>query len=233
MGMFDLTATAGVKEAGKVLSAGIHNAKFKGVKFNTITSQNNGNTYNTMSLILDIEDYGEFTHNFFEPTSGERTESQFGQNPSPVEHFMVAVREITDAIDPNIGKAVDENNVVVKGKKVNIKNLDFKQLVTLVSILTEPYIGTEVEVKLIPGSNGFNQIPGFPARITKQGVLGIATRFIGHDLVLNQSEQRKIDAAANAKPTNMETVEVASTEGLAEALGLDTDNKEGDTDLPF
>ena len=45
MGMFDLTTTAGVKEAGKALSAGIHNAKFNGVTFNTITSQNNGNTY--------------------------------------------------------------------------------------------------------------------------------------------------------------------------------------------
>ncbi len=42
MGMFDLTATAGVKEAGKVLGAGIHNAKFKGVKYNSIVSQNNG-----------------------------------------------------------------------------------------------------------------------------------------------------------------------------------------------
>ena len=232
MGMFDLTTTAGVKEAGKALSAGIHNAKFNGVKFNTITSQNNGNTYNTMQLILDIENYGEFTHNFFEPTSGERTESQFGPNPSPAEHFMVAVREILDALDLSLGKAIDTDTVEVKGKHVNIKNLDFKQLVKLIEILTTPYIGTEVEIKLIPGSNGFNQIPGFPARISKTGALGISTRFIGHDLVLNQSEQKKVDAAANARPTNMRQAETGNVEGLAEALGIEED-KDDESDLPF
>lgn len=59
MGMFDLTATAGVKEAGKVLSAGIHNGKFKGVLYNNITSQNNGQTYNTMALTVDVDGYGD------------------------------------------------------------------------------------------------------------------------------------------------------------------------------
>lgn len=230
MGMFDLTATAGVKEAGKVLSAGIHNAKFMGVSLNTITSQNNGQTYNTMQLALDVEDYGEFTHNFFEPTSSERTQSQFGENPSQVEHFLVAVRQILDALDPEIGKSIDEKRVEVNGKKVNVDNLSFEKLVKLVAFLTDPYKGTEVEIKLIPGNNGFNQIPGFPARISKIGALGISTRFIGHNLVLNQSEQKKVEAAANATPTNMRQTESGSVEGLAEALDL---NDDPDSDLPF
>lgn len=232
MGMFDLTATAGVKEAGKVLSAGIHNAKFEGISFNQITSQNNGNTYNTMQLKLDVEGYGEFTHNFFEPTSAERTQSQFGENPSQVEHFMVAIRQIVDALDPEIGKAIDTDNVTVKGKHVNIKNLDFKQLVTLIGILTESHKGDELEVKLVPQNNGFNSIPGFPARISKTGQLGIATRFIGHDLVLNQSEQRKIDAANNAQPTNMRQQSTGNVDGLAEALGIETTDSDTN-DLPF
>jgi len=232
MGMFDLTATAGVKEAGKVLSAGIHNAKFEGISFNQITSQNNGNTYNTMQLKLDVEGYGEFTHNFFEPTSAERTQSQFGENPSQVEHFMVAIRQIVDALDPEIGKAIDADNVTVKGKHVNIKNLDFKQLVTLIGILTESHKGDELEVKLVPQNNGFNSIPGFPARISKTGQLGIATRFIGHDLVLNQSEQRKIDAANNAQPTNMRQQSTGNVDGLAEALGIETTDSDTN-DLPF
>lgn len=230
MGMFDLTATAGVKEAGKLLSAGIHNAKFISVKYNTIVSQNNGNTYNTMQLTLDIDGYGEFNQNFFEPTSAERSQGTYGENPSQVEHFMVTVRQILDALDPEIGKKIDSDQVEVKGKHVNIKNLDFKQLVTLVGILSEPYSGKEVEIKLVPGNNGFNQIPGFPARINRQGVLGISTRFIGHDLVLNQSEQKKIDAANNAQPTNMRQAETGSVEGLADALGLKDDPE---SDLPF
>jgi len=188
-----------------------------------------------MQLSLDIENYGEFNHNFFEPTSNERTESQFGQNPSQVEHFMVAVREILDALNPEIGKSIDTDTVEVKGKHVNIKNLNFNQFIKLLEILTEPYIGTELQVKLIPQSNGFNAIPGFPARVTKTGVLGIATRFIGHDLVLNQSEQKKIDAANNARPTNMKQVETGSVEGLAEALGIEDSPESGDSesDLPF
>lgn len=230
MGMFDLTATSGVKEAGKALSAGIHNAKFVAVKNSSVTSQKDGSTYNTMQLILDIDGYGEFSSNFFEPRSNERTQSQFGENPSPVEHFLVAVRQILDALDPALGQAIDDENVVVKGKKVNIKNLDFNQLIKLIGLMTEPYVGTEVEVKLIPQNNGFAAIPGFPARINRQGVLGIATRFIGHNLVLNQSEQKKIDAANNAQPTNMRQQESGSVDGLADALGIDLSN---DSDLPF
>ena len=232
MEMFDLTTTSNIKESGKVIGAGIHTAKFVAVKYNTFTSQNNGNTYNTMQLVLDIDGYGEHTSSFFEPTSAERTQSQFGENPSPVEHFMVAVRQIVDALDPAIGKAIDENNVVVKEKKVNVKNLNFSQLVKLIGLLTEPYAGTEVEVKLIPQSNGFNAIPGFPARITRQGTLGISTRFIGHNLVLNQSEQRKIDSANTAQPTNMRQQESGSVDGLADVLGIDLD-EEKSSDLPF
>lgn len=147
-----------------------------------------------------------------------------------MEHFLIAVRQILDAVDPKLGKDIDEKNVVVNGKKVNTDNLNFEQLVKLVGLLTAPYAGMELEVKLVPQSNGFAAIPGFPARINRTGALGIATRFIGHDLVLNQSEQRKVDAAKNARPTNMNQSTAGSVEGLADALGIDDSD---DSDLPF
>ena len=125
---------------------------------------------------------------------------------------------------------IDNDDVKVNGKKVNLKNLNFDQLVKLIGILTKPYAGTEIEVKLVPQSNGFAAIPGFPAKISRTGALSIATRFIGHDLVMNQSEQKKIDAAKNAQPTNMAQTGTGSTEGLAENLGIDTTDT---TDLPF
>ena len=90
MGMFDLSATTGVKESGKFLQAGIHNAKFVSVELGEVHSQNKNQDYKTMKLTLDVDGYGEFTHNFFEPTSAERTAGTFGENPSQVEHFMVA-----------------------------------------------------------------------------------------------------------------------------------------------
>ena len=228
MGMFDMTATAGLVESGKFLSPGIHNAKFNGLSLGEIVSQKDGRKYSTMTLSLNVDGYGEFTHNFFEPTSAERSQSQFGENPSQVEHFMVALRQIFDALDPEIGNKFDANDVVIGDKKVDVKSLNFMQLVKLAKVMTDPYAGTEVEVKLIPQNNGFNAIPGFPAKINRQGKLGIATRFIGHDLVLSQSEQKKIDAAANAKPTNMQSNSDTSLDGLGAALGIDKDE-----DLPF
>ena len=115
MGMFDLSATTGVKESGNFLQPGIYKAKFVSVELSDIHSQNTGQDYKTMKLTLDIDGYGEFTHNFFEPTSAERTASQFGPNPSPAEHFMIAVRQIIDALNPEIGQSIDEENVVVNG----------------------------------------------------------------------------------------------------------------------
>ena len=230
MGMFDLTSTTGLKDAGNFLAAGIHNAKFNGLTLGSISSQNTGETYNTMTLALDIAGHGEFTHNFFEPTSEERTAGTYGLQPSQKDHFMVALRQIFDALDPKIGEMIDNKAVVVNGKTVDMgKITTFEQLVKLSKALTDPYIGTAVEVKLIPGNKGFNQIPGFPARINRAGALGIATRFIGHNLTLSQYEQNRIAAAANSAPTNM-AGNNSTLDGVGAALGIDTSSTE---DLPF
>ena len=218
---FDMSATTGVKESGKVLSPGIHKAKFNGLTLDSITSQKNGQTYKVMSLHLDIDGYGEFISNFFEPTSNERTESQFGPNPSSAEHFMIALRQIFDAVNPKIGEGIDNQTVKLTG--------NFDDIVKTAAKWTASSIGTEVEVKLIPQSNGFAAIPSFPARINRAGALGIATRFIGHNLTLSQSEQRKIDQANNARPTNMTSNSDTTLDGLADALGVGDPEK----DLPF
>lgn len=218
---FDMSATTGVKESGKVLSPGIHKAKFNGLALDSITSQKDGSTYKVMSLLLDVDGYGEFVSNFFEPRSNERTESQFGPNPSPAEHFMIALRQIFDAVNPKIGEGIDNQTVKLTGS--------FDDIVKTAAKWTASSIGTEVEVKLIPQSNGFAAIPSFPARINRAGALGIATRFIGHNLTLSQSEQRKIDQANNARPTNMTSSSDTTLDGLADALGVGDPEK----DLPF
>lgn len=231
MGMFNMSATAGAKESGNILQPGIYNAKFVSVGLGEINSQKTGQNYKTMTLTLDIEGHGEFKSNFFEPTSNERTANTYGQNPSPVEHFTIAVRQILDALDPKLGKPFDDKNLVINDKKIDVEHLSFDQLVNLTAYLTKPYAGTEVEVKLVPQNTGFVDIPGFPAKVNKAGALGIATRFIGHNLVMNQSEQKRIEAAKNAQPTNMAQTTSGSVEGLADALGIDT--TESSSDLPF
>ena len=218
---FNLNATTGAKEAGSVLSAGIHNATFKGISKDSINGKD-GNVYDVMTLTLDVEGYGEFKHNFFEPTSSDRTTSQFGENPSQIEHFLIAVRQIVDALDPKIGAGIDDGSITISGT--------FSQVVNKVKTLTTPYVGNSVQIKLLPGKNGFAALPGFPARITKTGVLGIATRFIAKEnLVLTDYEKKKIDAARNATPTNMAANSAANDllDGMKSQMDDDLD------DLPF
>ena len=218
---FNLNATTGAKEAGSVLSAGIHNATFKGISKDSINGKD-GNVYDVMTLTLDVEGYGEFKHNFFEPTSSDRTTSQFGENPSQIEHFLIAVRQIVDALDPKIGAGIDDGSITISGT--------FSQVVNKIKTLTAPYIGNSVQIKLLPGKNGFAALPGFPARITKTGVLGIATRFIAKEnLVLTDYEKKKIDAARNATPTNMAANSAANDllDGMKSQMDDDLD------DLPF
>lgn len=218
---FNLSATTGAKEAGSVLSAGIHNATFKGITKDSINGRD-GNVYDVMTLTLDVDGFGEFKHNFFEPTSSERTSSQFGENPSQIEHFLIAIRQIVDALDPKIGAGIDDGSITISGT--------FSQVVNKIKTLTTPYVGNSVQIKLLPGKNGFAALPGFPARITKTGVLGIATRFIAKEnLVLTDYEKKKIDAAKNATPTNMAANSAANDllDGMKSQMDDDLD------DLPF
>ena len=87
------------------------------------------------------------------------------------------------------------------------------------------------QVKLIPQSNGFVSMPSFPARITRNGDLGIATRIIGQNLVLTPSELKRIEAAKNATPTNMasQADTSATLNAMSENLGVD----DSSDDLPF
>lgn len=73
---FDFSGAVKAKDGGNYLSPGIKDATFKGIEFAKVTSQKSGDVFNTMSLKLDIDGYGEYTQNFFEPQSDERQEMQ-------------------------------------------------------------------------------------------------------------------------------------------------------------
>lgn len=218
---FNLKATTGAKEAGSVLSAGIHNAKFMGIAKDSINGKD-GNVYDVMTVTFDVDGFGEYKHNFFEPTSSDRSSSQFGENPSQLEHFLIAVRQIVDALDPKIGEGIDDGSVAISGT--------FSQVVNKIKTLTSPYVGNDVQIKLLPGKNGFAGLPGFPARVTKTGALGIGTRFIAKEnLVLTDYEKKRIDTAKNATPTNMAAN--SATDDLLEGMKSQMDDDLDD--LPF
>lgn len=219
---FSFSKTKGATEGGKFLGAGIHKATFKGIDFDTVESKN-GDEFNVMVLNLDVEGYGPYTHNFFEPQSDERKEMQWGLSPSQVDHFLIAVRQILDALDPQLVVDLDEGKISLEGS--------FKKIVAGIKKLTDSHIEDEIQIKLLPQSNGFNSIPSFVAGISKNGNLTIKTRFIGHDLTLNDRELKMIEAAKTAAPTDMKSKDTSVADKLREDLEND-DNEIGD-DLPF
>ena len=226
---FNLGTTASVIEStGTFLQPGIHKAKFNGITRDVITGKD-GNNYNVMVLNLDVEGYGEFTHNFFEPTSEERTSSAFGENPSSAEQFLISLRQILETVDPTICEGIDNGSIKISGS--------FDQIVNKCHQLTKDKIGKELEVKLLPNKNGFASIPQFPAKITRSGALAIGVKFIGDKLTLSPSEVKKIEAAKNAKPTDMKkTISNEAKDLLADLgadLGSDDSSDDNDSDLPF
>lgn len=219
---YDFGSAVKAKPSGNFLSAGIKDATFKGVDFSIVKSQKTGESFNTLALKVDVDGYGEYIQNFFEPQSDERQEMQWGLSASPLDHFLISVREILEAVNPQIIEDIDKGKVKLSGT--------FKQIVNTVKTLTDPFIGTSVQIKLIPQNNGFVAMPSFPARITKSGDLGISTWIIGHDLTMTPQELKKIEAAKEAAPTDM-----AKKNNVSDVLSDMEDNLESDStdDLPF
>ena len=217
---FSFSQTKGATEGGKFLGAGIHKAQFSGIEYDTVNTKNG--EANVMVLKLDVDGYGEFKHNFFEPQSDERQEMQWGLSASQVDHYLISVRQILEALNPQLVKDLDEGKITLEGS--------FAKIVKTIKKLTDEFIGDEVEVKLLPQNNGFNSIPTFVAGISKNGNLTIRTRFIGHDLTLNDRELKMIEAAKEAKPTDMKAKDTSVADKLHEDLGEDEND---DNDLPF
>lgn len=210
------SASKGAQESGKFLSSGIHNAKFMGIGYDKITTDSG--EYNVMVLKLDVEGFGEFNHNFFEPTSNERQEMAWGPSASQLDHFLIAVREILEALNPQLITDLDEGKLKLDGT--------FRDCVKNIKKATDPYVNQEVQVKLLPNNKGFNSIPSFVAGISKNGNLTIRTRFIGHDLTLNDRELKMIEAAKTAAPTDMKK------SSIVEDMQNSLDSDDSD-DLPF
>lgn len=227
---FNFGATKGASEAPKTLTAGIHNAKFIGVKKNTITTKA-GDDLDTMEITFDVENYGTYTQNFFAPGNDGREKNQWGgYNACSMDHFLVIVRQLLDALDPEFGKEIDAGNSPIEGDT-------FTKVVNSLKKITAPYSGKNIKIKLLPQTNGYASIPAYPARVrtTKTGDvvgLGFATTiFAAEELTLLAKEVAKIEAAKNAKPTNMSAT--AKNDLLADmAADLDEDKDDSD-DLPF
>nr|DAE20049.1 MAG TPA: hypothetical protein [CrAss-like virus sp. ctYsL76] len=190
MAMFNM---GGVKDArvlsNNFLRAGIHNVIFKGI--------DKAEGFSAIELRFEAVD-GSGVHNerIFEPRSEERTQSQYGTNPSEAEQFMCKIKQVIDALDPELARKIE-----TEGDKFAASNFD--AFIVLLKKYLDKKVGTQTQIKLIPTSGNFVGFPGYIARLNKDGGIYMTTKVIGNDLVLTAKEKTAIDAAANAKPTDM------------------------------
>ena len=227
--MFDFSAALSAKAStSSRIEPGIHNATFVKIESSTLNTKNGES--DVLALTIDVEGHGEYTQNFFKPTSTERTDGTYGPNPSQMEHFQIILREILEAVNPDFVKDIESGELKMAG--------NFKQLVKAVGDYTAKFKGVSFKVKFLPQSNGYASLPSYPAAIARDGkTLRIANVFIGQNVTLSASEERKIKAAAIAAPTDM-AKKAPATDILGAVgadLGITTEATGGDDfgDIPF
>ena len=225
---FDLGSAMKAKESsGKRLNPGINKAKYVGVDYDSIKI--GSDERDAMIVTFDIEGYGEYKQNILFPREkGGNTRSQNGfggENPSEMEQFMIKLTQLISALSPELGTKVESEGLKLSGSS-------YKQIVKNFDKLISDFEGTEIEIKLIPNSKGWPQFPDYPARINRNGELAIATRIYGHDLTLSERELKQIEAAKNAKPTDMSKNSSTSSllNDMSSELGEVSDDED---DLPF
>lgn len=225
MSMYNMGGVKGAKVvSNNFLRAGIHNVIFKGI-------DKADGVGNAIELRFEAVD-GSGIHNerIFEPRSEERTQGQYGTNPSEAEQFMCKIKQVIDALDPELAHNIENN-----GDKFAAPNFD--AFVTLLKKYLDKKVGTPTQIKLIPTTGNFVGFPGFIARLSKDNALYMTTKVIGNDLVLTAKEKTAIDNAANAKPTDMRQ-KSNELDDLREEFKVDevkdmSDIADENDDLPF
>ncbi len=227
--MFNLNETKG--SIGKQLSAGIKNAKFMGVEKGVLERKDGTGSMNIMIVTFNIEGFGDYKWNLFEPTDNKRKSNQFGgENPSQVEQFIISCRHLIDVCNPEVGEAIERGDSTLHANS-------FKEFVDKMKEATSPYIGKSLQVKLLPNGDYVN-IPSYPCSINREGGTYLSTRFLGTSLTLTPKELERINNINNAKPTPM----VSSDDDLDGDISNDSNKGSevssmasalDDDDLPF
>lgn len=218
MSMFNMGGVAAAKVvSNNFLSSGIHDVIFKGI--------DKADSFNALELRFEAVD-GSGIHNerIFEPQSAERTQSQFGANPSQAEQFMCKVKQIIDALDPELGEKIEKD-----GNKFAAP--DFDGFIMLLKRYLDKRVGTQTQIKLLPTKGSYVGFPGFVASLNRDGVIYMTTKVIGENLTLSAKEATAIENAKNAKPTDMKARD-NELDDLKDDFSIDSKD-DFDDDLPF
>ena len=178
----------------------IHEVTFKGCELRDIQGvKDTSQTYKVLDVKFTNEK-GYYIDTIFEPKPGDekRQESEVNGKkyvkPSNIENMMLEFKHIIDAINPELGKAID-----AKEKTISANNWD--GLRKLMVEATKPGIGKTTKIKLIKKKDGNPKFPYFSMIDKDSNRAIVAGNFIGENLYFSTYEQQQITKAENAKPT--------------------------------
>lgn len=195
-------------------SNAIHDVVFNGLEF----SQSKDGKWEFMRIKFG-NDNGSYTDTSFgfKPDATVRKKTQWGENPSEYESFMLKVQHLLREVAPALEKQMMDGEVVFTPKKTT--DSIFKQYVTFIGSLLDAYKGATVKIKLVTNNKGEACFPPFFASVNKDGKAYRKTNFIGQHLSFTDKELEAIKTATSAKPTVMpDTTDDMSLGGTFETV---------------
>lgn len=201
---FDMTSSnlGGAVSTGSFALEGnkIHDVLFKGVDFST----SKDGSWEFINIKFEGVKGGYHNHRGFgfKPDANERKKSQFGENPSEFESFMMLIKHLLNAVAPEVLAEMMEGKVVFTPKK-NGDTL-FKQYVTFIGELLTVAKDRPTQIKLLKNKKGEAQFPPFFAAVSKDGGVYMRTNFIGENLKFTTKETTDIMVMDAAVPTKMQ-----------------------------
>lgn len=203
---FDVTAGASQSSVRKILDGNaIYDVTFDGCEARDIQGvQDTTKVFH----VLDIKfsnDEGIYTHTIFEPAEADMEDRQgpFGPQPSNVKAMMLLFKHLIDAVNPELGKAIDN-------KEKSLATSSWDALRKLMVQATDPGKGTQTKIKLVKNNKGVATFPFFAA-YSKEGKLYMQTNFIGKNIFFTNKELDRITKATEAKPTDVLSLDTPAT----------------------
>ncbi len=176
----------------------IHEVLFKGLEY----SQSKDGKWEFMRIKFQGVDGGFFTDSTFgfDKDAGVRQKTQYGENPSAYESFMMKIKHLINAVAPELLAKMQAGEIVFTPKG---KSDLFKQYVVFIGEQLESYKDAKTTIKLVQNKKGEAAFPTFFAGVSKEGIAYMKSNFIGNNLSFSQKEKEAMGKVAAARPTVM------------------------------
>lgn len=187
-----------VSNSASLAANKIHEVLFKSLEY----SQSKDGKWEFMRIKFQGVDGGFFTDSTFglDKDAGVRKKTQYGENPSQYESFMMKIKHLLNAVAPELLNKMQAGEITFTPKG---KSDLFKQYVTFIGDQLEAYKDAKTTIKLVQNNKGEACFPQFFAGVSKEGIAYMKSNFIGNNLSFSQKEKDAMGKIAAAKPTIM------------------------------